>query len=176
MLQACSSLTTAVEKGEGLSPAQTAALLTKVVDSCTLAMQADHECNMARRQAIKPNIKQTFQQLCSRDIPVGAHLFGDNLTEQVSKIKDQTAVKVAVTKPPFRPTTRFSPYTTSKGDSPSWKKNLRRLPFLGRRQPKQQPPDPTYQYHSSKQYRTTNHHAPQTYFSHKRGGGGGKRK
>ena len=41
MLQACSSLTTAVEKGEGLSPAQTAALLTKVVDSCTLAMQAD---------------------------------------------------------------------------------------------------------------------------------------
>ena len=29
MLQACSSLTTAVEKGEGLSPAQTAALLTR---------------------------------------------------------------------------------------------------------------------------------------------------
>ena len=50
------------------------------------------------------------------------------------------------------------------------KKNLRRLPFLGRRQPRQLPPDPTY--HSSKQYRTTNHHAPLTLYSHKRGGGG----
>ena len=38
MLQACSSLTTAVKKGEGLSPAQTAALLTQVMDSCTLAI------------------------------------------------------------------------------------------------------------------------------------------
>ena len=77
---------------------------TQVVDSYTLAMQADHECNMARRQAIKLNSKQTFQQLCNRDSPVVAHLFGDNLTEQVSKIKDQAAVKVAVTKPTFRTT------------------------------------------------------------------------
>ena len=115
------------------------------------------------------NIKQTFQQLCSRDSPVGAHLFGDNLTEQVSKIKDQGAVKLVVTKPPFRTTTCFSPYNANKGDSPSWKKKSQTAAFLGRRQPRQLPPDPTY--HSAKQYRTTNHHAPQTHYSHKRGGG-----
>ena len=114
-------------------------------------------------------IKQTFQQLCSRDSPVGAHLFGDNLTEQFSKIKDHAAVKRAVTKPPFRTTACFPPYTTSKGNSPSWEKNLRRLPFLGRRQPRQLPLVPTY--HSSKQYRTTNHHAPQTHYSHQDGRG-----
>ena len=83
-----------MDKGEEISSAQTAVLLTQVVDSCTLAMQADCDCNILKDRPLNPTSSQVFRD---KDSPTGAQLFGNNLPKQVNKLKDQAAVKVAAT-------------------------------------------------------------------------------
>ena len=126
LLLACHDVTLAVERGEGLSPADTTALLQKLVDSITVSSHAFSLFNQQRRALVKPLLEEKFVPLCHPDNPVGTDsLFGDNLHERITKLREETAVSIV--KASASQPTRFRPYNTTQrgrphqGSSANWR-------------------------------------------------------
>ncbi|KAJ8030031.1 hypothetical protein HOLleu_29600 [Holothuria leucospilota] len=67
-----------------------------IFDAITLVAQGNLELNLARRELLKPDLSQDFQQLCSQNVPVTTQLFGDDIEKRVKDIAASTKIGAKV--------------------------------------------------------------------------------
>ena len=67
-------------------------LVKQLTDALAFLGQGCWELNQRRRSMIKPDLNRQYQQLCSKQVPITAFLFGDDLPKQVNDIKTTNRV------------------------------------------------------------------------------------
>ena len=74
-------------------------IVKQALDSLTLIAQANAELNQRRREMIKPDLNQQFQQLCNDQVPITSWLFGDELAKTCQDITNTNRVSQKVSGP-----------------------------------------------------------------------------
>ena len=70
-------------------------ILTMCLDGITLAMTANYDLNLRRREAMRPQFKPEFaKDLCSSASPADEFLFGGDTAKRVKEIYELTKLKV----------------------------------------------------------------------------------
>ena len=70
-------------------------ILTTCLDGITLAMTANYDLNLQRREAMRPQFKPEFAKgLCSSASPADEFLFGGDTAKRVKEINESTKLKV----------------------------------------------------------------------------------
>ena len=180
VLQMCDILSKTVEKDEGLSPTDSVSLLKIAADALALTSHSNTQIGFQRRQNIKPFLDSKFHELCNLDNPITDNLFGENVQEKVSKLKESS--NVDITKSPqqktkFKVANRYQPYPSPSknrapsnfnfaGLNPNWRQRFANLPFLGRNSQTRE-----------KEYRSPyqNRNFPRSASNRPKGGGEGRR-
>ena len=67
----------------------------QALDAISLLSQANQELNQRRRELIKPDLNEKYQQICAEHVPCTDHLFGDELHKT---LQDITATNRVVSK------------------------------------------------------------------------------
>ena len=74
-------------------------IVKQALDALTLIAQANGELNQRRREMIKPDLNQQFQQLCNDQVPITSWLFGDELAKTCQDITNTNRVSQKVSRP-----------------------------------------------------------------------------
>ena len=78
-------------------------ILTTCLDGITLAMTANYDLNLRRREAMRPQFKPEFAKgLCSSASPADEFLFGGDTAKRVKEINELTKLKVCRSFPTHR--------------------------------------------------------------------------
>ena len=69
-------------------------LIGSHTDSLALLGHAQYELSMKRHDVIRPNLNTAadYTGLCSQNVPVTPHLFGDDLQQQLNTIKSSNKI------------------------------------------------------------------------------------
>ena len=73
----------------------------QALDAISLLSQANQELNQRRRELIKPDLNEKYQQICAEHVPCTEHLFGDDLHKTLQEITATNRVGQQVSGPPI---------------------------------------------------------------------------
>ena len=90
---------TLLQLPDSVSTESRESIVKQALDSLTLIAQANGELNQRRREMIKPNLNQQFQQLCNDQVPITSWLFGDELAKTCQDISNTNRVSQKVSGP-----------------------------------------------------------------------------
>ena len=106
----------------------------RAFDSITLLSSANYQLNVRRRESIKPDLHPNYKRLCSPDVPITKHLFGDDLAKHCKEIKEVNQVSKNVAGRNSYNSNGYNSYNSynakhkGKYDGRAYKK-----PFLGKK-------------------------------------------
>jgi hypothetical protein len=72
----------------------------QALDSISLLSQANQELNQRRRELIKPDLNEKYQQICAEHVPCTDHIFADELHKTLQDITATNRVSQQVSGPP----------------------------------------------------------------------------
>ena len=72
----------------------------QALDAISLLSQANQELNQRRRELIRPDLNEKYQQICAEHVPCTDHLFGDDLHKTLQDITATNRVGQQVSGPP----------------------------------------------------------------------------
>ncbi len=75
------------------------AIINMASDVAALICSANREINMKRRKAIKPALVGDYKSLCSSQVPITEHLFGDKLHDNITDIATTSKISNSLTQP-----------------------------------------------------------------------------
>lgn len=86
-------------------------MIKQLVDAVVLASAGNADTNVLRRDTIKQDMDEEYQQMCSNTNPVTSLLFGDNISEQCKNITETNKIGLQVR---GKKKNRFTPYNKDR--------------------------------------------------------------
>ena len=87
--------------------------LTTLTHALVLALSANRQFNLGRRELLRPHLNKQYQPLCNPSVPITSSLFGDDLNKEIEDLTKANAIGLKIQGNTGNQ--RFRPYGFNRG-------------------------------------------------------------